>query len=77
MLQGIKRSIGNSKIKENKFNVFVHNDTYNSYNNDLVVKALDSQSKARDFKTTGWLEGQLSLSSFPGQSNEYQEFLGN
>ena len=41
----------------------------------LVVKVLDSQSRCPVFKTTGWLQGQLS-SSFGGQSNEYQEFLG-
>ena len=35
--------------------------------NGLVVKALDSQSRGLVFKTTGWLQGQLSLSSFPGQ----------
>ena len=41
----------------------------------LVVKVLDSQSRCPVFKTTGWLQGQLN-SSFGGQSNEYQEFLG-
>ena len=68
--------MGNLKIKENKLNVFVYNDTYNSYSNGLVVKALDLQSKSPEFKTTGWLEGRLSFSSFRGQSNEYLEFLG-
>ena len=36
----------------------------------LVVKALDSQSRSLVFKTTRWLQGQLSLSSFiiPGIS---------
>ena len=29
----------------------------------LVVKALDSQSRGPVFKTTGWLEGRLKLSS--------------
>ena len=33
----------------------------------LVVKALDSQSRGPVFKTTGWLQGQLSLSSFRGR----------
>ena len=42
----------------------------------LVLKLLDSQSSAPKFKTTGWFQGRLSLSSFQGQSNEYQEFLG-
>ena len=27
------------------------------------------------FKTTGWLQGQLRLSSFDSQLNEYQELL--
>ena len=35
--------------------------------NNLVVKALDSQSKGPVFKTTGWLQGRLSLSSFRGR----------
>ena len=34
------------------------------WSNDLVVKALDSQSRGPVFKTTGWLQGQLSVSSF-------------
>ena len=38
----------------------------------LVVKALDSQFRGPVFKTTGWLQGRLSLSSFRGRSNEYQ-----
>ena len=33
----------------------------------LVVKALDFQSRGRVFKTTGWLQGRLSLSSFQGR----------
>ena len=37
------------------------------YNYGLVVKALDSQSKSLVFKTTGWLQGRLSLSSFRGR----------
>ena len=36
------------------------------WSNDLVVKALDSQSRGSMFKTTGWLQGQLSLSSLGG-----------
>ena len=32
----------------------------------LVVKALDYQSRGPVFKTTGWLQGWLSLSSFRG-----------
>ena len=37
------------------------------WSNGLVVKALDSQSKSLVFKTIGWLQGRLSLSSFRGQ----------
>ena len=29
-----------------------------------------------EFKTSGWLQGRLTLSSFRGRSNEYKEFLG-
>ena len=32
--------------------------------NGLVVKAPDSQSRGPVFKTTGWLQGRLILSSF-------------
>ena len=38
----------------------------NLWSNGLVVKALDSKSRDPVFKTTGWLQGQLSLSSFQG-----------
>ena len=31
------------------------------------IKALDSQSRGPVFKTSGWLQGQLSLSSFLGR----------
>ena len=31
------------------------------WSNGLVVKALDSQSRGPLFKTTGWLQGPLSL----------------
>ena len=41
-----------------------------------MVKVLDFQSRGPGFKTTGWLQGQLSLSSFRGRSAEYQELLG-
>ena len=36
----------------------------NKWSNDLVVNALDTQSRDPLFKTTGWLQGRLSLSSF-------------
>ena len=32
----------------------------------LVLKALDSQSRGPVFKTSGWLQGRLSISSFRG-----------
>ena len=35
--------------------------------NGLVVKALDSQSRGPVFRTSGWVQGQLSLSSFQGR----------
>ena len=35
--------------------------------NGLVVKTLDSLSRGPVFKATGWLQGQLSLSSFRGR----------
>ena len=34
------------------------------WSKDLVVKALDSQSRGPLFKDTGWLQVRLSLSSF-------------
>ena len=37
---------------------------YLQISNDLVVKALDSQSRGPVLKTTGLLQGRLSLSSF-------------
>ena len=50
------------------------------WSSGLVVKALDSaldsQSSDSEFKTTGWLQDQLSLSSFQGWLSEYQELLG-
>ena len=46
-----------------------------SWSNDLVVKVLHSQSRGPGFKTTGWLEDQLSLSSFRGRSIEYLELV--
>ena len=37
------------------------------WSNGLVVKVLDSQSRGPVFKTTGWLHGRLSLSSYRGR----------
>ena len=38
--------------------------TVGLWSNGPVVKVLDSQSRDPMFKITGWLQGQLSLSSF-------------
>ena len=43
--------------------------TSGEVSNSLVVKALDSQSRGPELKTTGWLQSRLSLSSFLGRSN--------
>ena len=45
------------------------------WSDGLVVKALDVQSGGPEFKTSGWLQGQLRISSFRSQLNEYQELL--
>ena len=37
------------------------------WSNGLEVKVLDSQSRGPLFKTTEWLQGRLSLSSFQGR----------
>ena len=41
-----------------------------------MVMAQVYQTKDSRFKTIWWLKNCLSLSSFKGQSNEYQGFLG-
>ena len=38
-----------------------------SWSNGLVVKTLDSQSRGPVLKSTGWLQGRLSFSSFRGR----------
>ena len=43
---------------------------YKKTPNDLVVGALDSQSKSHGFKTIGWLQGRVSLSFLWGRANE-------
>ena len=40
-----------------------------------MVKVLDFQSRGLIFEITGWLQNDLSLSSFQGWSIAYQEFL--
>ena len=37
-----------------------------AWSKGLLVKVLDSQSRDPVFKTTGWLQGRLSLSSLRG-----------
>ena len=57
----------------NHFRVKGHNwvgFTYCDYNLYLVITKL-----IHKFKTTGWLQGHLSLSSFQHWMNDYQEFL--
>ena len=41
----------------------------------LLVSCVKARSSG--LKTNEWLQGQLSLSSFRGHSNEYQGLLGN
>ena len=41
-----------------------------------MVRALDSQSRGPMFKTTEWLQGQLSFLSFRGQQNGVPRFSG-
>ena len=46
------------------YRMFLMGSLYESiplWSNGLVVKALDSQSRSPVFKTTGWLQGRLSL----------------
>ena len=49
---------------------------YLSLNGEPLVKALYSQSRGPEFKTSGWFQDQLSILSYQSPSNEYQEFLG-
>ena len=44
-----------------------YNGIYGTNYSGLVVKVLDSQSRGPVFKTSGWLQGLLSLSSFRGR----------
>ena len=49
------------------FNAKFQNHFHKEFCDGLVVKALDSQSRGPVFKTTGWLQGRLSPSSFRGR----------
>ena len=52
-----KQNIASNNLNNN-------NNLPNIWSNGLVVKVLDSQSSGPVLKTTRWLQGQLSLSSF-------------
>ena len=45
------------------------------WSNGLVAKELDSRSRGPVFKTTGWLQGRLSLSSFRGFNPEHWDSI--
>ena len=45
-------------------------------NHGLIIRVMDSPSKGLGFRTTGWLQRGLSLSSIQGQLNECQNVLG-
>ena len=48
---------------------------HNLWRNGLVVRIQVYQTKDPRFKTIRWLKNCLCISSFKGQSNEYQGFL--
>ena len=57
-----------NKLKLNKKGVLGNYVYYTGlWSNGLVVKVLDSQSRGPVFKTAGWLQGRLSLSSSRGR----------
>ena len=57
-----------NKLKLNKKGVLGNYVYYiGLWSNGLVVKALDSQFRGPVFKTAGWLQGRLSLSSSRGR----------
>ena len=61
-------------VSSNKGKVSTPGKSGNLWSNGLVVK--DSQSMGPVFKTTGWLQGRLGLSSFRGRKCEYLNFWG-
>ena len=65
-------SINDMRFPESRY--IANTDIFNIYllTNDLVVIALDSQSRGPGCKTAELPQGQLSLSSFRGQLNEYR-----
>ena len=59
------RIIEQNLVLSLRFSLFTA--TCASWSNGVVVKALDSQFRGPVFKTSGWLQGWLSLSSFRGR----------
>ena len=59
-----ERRINCKGIKYTKEATILDKVEVEQWSNGLVVKTLDSQSRGPVFKTTGWLQGRLSLSSF-------------
>ena len=55
------------KIYDKLFEKKMFDPNFLIISDGLDVKALDSQCRGPVFKTTGWLHGQLSLSSFQGR----------
>ena len=49
-------------LKDSKMPTVFGHVEHSLYGDGLAVKALDSQSRGPVFKTTGWLQGWLSLS---------------
>ena len=56
-----------AKAVLNGFTGILNESKCKQWSNGQVVKALDFQSRGPVFKTTGWLQGRLSLSSFRGR----------
>ena len=61
-MNGKSLKFGDKKV--NKSNFYKNKKPWS---NGLVVRVLDSQSRGPVFKSTGWLQGRLSLSSFRGR----------
>ena len=72
ILIGFSFSHRHSKVR--KFSSF---NARSVWSNGLEVRVLDYQSRGSEFKTTGWLQGQFSISPFKELSNRDHEFLGS
>ena len=64
-----KKKLNQDGMESKKFLIYINKHPKNKItstiaDNGLVVKAVDSQSRGPMFKTTRWLQGQLSLSQF-------------